>query len=71
MLMCVCIVNAQEYCYEMRVIQAFSWMQFALFTFAIVILLALVSQAEKFGRHRIWEEPIRGPCLSLAHTPFN
>lgn len=47
----------------MKVIQAFSWMLFVLFTAAFIILMQLVSQAEKFGRYKIWEEPIRGASL--------
>ncbi|KAF9075795.1 hypothetical protein BDP27DRAFT_1380457 [Rhodocollybia butyracea] len=49
----------QAYCYEMKVIQAFSWMIFALCTFAFIILLQLVTQAQRFGRWAIWREPIR------------
>ncbi|KAJ7180102.1 hypothetical protein C8R43DRAFT_387703 [Mycena crocata] len=49
----------REWCYEMKVIQAFSWMIFVLFSLAFGILLALVSQAERFGRPDIWSEPIQ------------
>ncbi|KAJ7129655.1 hypothetical protein C8R44DRAFT_777339 [Mycena epipterygia] len=52
-------IRQREYCYEMKVIQAFSWMLFVLFSFAFGILLSLVSQAERFGRHDIWREPIQ------------
>ncbi|TFK75896.1 hypothetical protein BDN72DRAFT_809657 [Pluteus cervinus] len=52
-------ISVKAYCYEMKVIQAFSWMLFVLFSVAFIILNALVSQAEKFGRYNIWEEPIR------------
>jgi len=51
--------NAQPICYEMKVIQAFSWMLFVLFTLAGITLAALVNQAEKYGRHNMWAEPIR------------
>ncbi|KAF8204988.1 hypothetical protein BJ912DRAFT_939933 [Pholiota molesta] len=43
--------NFQAYCYEMKVIQAFSWALFIMFVFAL--------WAERFGRYRIWHEPIR------------
>jgi len=43
----------------MKVIQAFSWMIFVLIASAFAILVALVSQAQSFGRHEIWYEPIR------------
>jgi len=52
-------IRQREYCYEMKVIQAFSWMLFALFTLAFGILLVLVHQAERFGRPDIWQEPIQ------------
>ncbi|KAJ7700113.1 hypothetical protein B0H17DRAFT_279681 [Mycena rosella] len=52
-------IRQREFCYEMKVIQAFSWMLFVLFSFAFGILLALVSQAERFGRPDIWQEPIQ------------
>ncbi|KAJ6613428.1 hypothetical protein B0H10DRAFT_2048424 [Mycena sp. CBHHK59/15] len=52
-------IHEREYCYEMKVIQAFSWMLFVIFSFAFLILIALVNQAERFGRYKIWEEPIQ------------
>ncbi|KAJ6539360.1 hypothetical protein B0H19DRAFT_1178653 [Mycena capillaripes] len=52
-------IRQREYCYEMKVIQAFSWMLFVLFSFAFAILLALVSQAQRFGRPDIWRDPIQ------------
>jgi len=52
-------IRQREYCYEMKVIQAFSWMQFVMFSLAFTILLALVSQAQRFGRPDIWGDPIQ------------
>ncbi|KAJ4478095.1 hypothetical protein J3R30DRAFT_3290361 [Lentinula aciculospora] len=52
-------MSAQSYCYEMKVIQAFSWMIFVLCSFAFIILLQLVTQAQRFGRFLIWYEPIQ------------
>jgi hypothetical protein len=54
-----CKVREREYCYEMKVIQAFSWMLFALFSFGFIILITLVNQAERFGRPDVWEGPIQ------------
>ncbi|KAF5389055.1 hypothetical protein D9757_004900 [Collybiopsis confluens] len=51
--------SEQSYCYEMKVIQAFSWMIFVLCSFAFIILLQLITQAQRFGRWNIWNEPIR------------
>lgn len=47
----------------MRVIQAFSWMNFAFFVIALFVLVSLVGQAQRFGRPFIWREPIRGTPL--------
>ncbi|KAF5364324.1 hypothetical protein D9756_000614 [Leucocoprinus leucothites] len=52
-------VSAQRWCREMKVIQAFSWMNFVLYAFALIILVTLVSRAQAFGRFDIWSEPIR------------
>ncbi|KAJ7228659.1 hypothetical protein GGX14DRAFT_414128 [Mycena pura] len=52
-------IRQRDYCYEMKVIEAFSWMIFVLFSFAFCILLSLVSQAQRFGRPHIWWEPIQ------------
>ncbi|KAF8739249.1 hypothetical protein AX14_010412 [Amanita brunnescens Koide BX004] len=49
----------QGYCYEMKVIQAFSWMTFVLIAFAIIVLMQLATQAQMYGRYNIWLEPIR------------
>jgi len=52
-------MNFQAYCYEMKVIQAFSWAIFCMFLIAFYILMQLVTLAQRFGRYRIWSEPIR------------
>lgn len=52
-------MSARVWCREMKVVQAFSWMLFVLFSFALIILLCLVSRAQAFGRFYIWKEPIR------------
>ncbi|KAL1743033.1 hypothetical protein HDZ31DRAFT_65412 [Schizophyllum fasciatum] len=52
-------VSAKGYCCQMKVLQAFSWMNFCLFAIAFYIILRLVSQAEQFGRPDAWVAPIR------------
>ena len=52
--------NAQAFCYQMKVVQAFSWAIFIACLFALYILFQLVAQAQRFGRYYIWTEPIRG-----------
>ena len=59
-------MSAAAYCREMRVVQAFSWMNFCLFVIAFFIILSLISQAQRFGRPDIWDAPIRG---ALAYLP--
>jgi len=44
----------------MKVIQAFSWTIFILMVLAFFVLFQLAQQAERFGRYKIWSEPIRG-----------
>ncbi|KAF8076402.1 hypothetical protein FPV67DRAFT_1558884 [Lyophyllum atratum] len=65
--------SAQGYCYEMKVIQAFSWMLFILNTIALLVLFRLANQAQMFGRYEIWREPIRGECLfgSYGQQPMS
>jgi len=52
-------MSAKEFCYEMKVIQAFSWMLFVLFVIAFYLLMSLVTEAQRFGRYDIWYSPIR------------
>lgn len=56
-------VSASQWCREMKVIEAFSWMLFVVYAFAFIILICLVSRAQAFGRLEIWSEPIRGECI--------
>jgi len=52
-------ISGRSYCYEMKVIQAMSWMVFVLCSFAFIILLQLITQAQRFGRWNIWNEPVQ------------
>lgn len=54
------LASAQAFCYEMKVVQAFSWALFIGFILALYVLFQLVGQAQRFGRYLIWSEPIRG-----------
>ncbi|KAI0776084.1 hypothetical protein BD413DRAFT_649335 [Trametes elegans] len=51
-------LSAKSWCYEMRVVQAFSWMIFCLYAIFLWILIALTTRAKAFGRHYAWGEPI-------------
>lgn len=64
-------VLERQWCREMKVIQAFSWMDFVLYVFALITLIVLVSRAQAFGRYNIWREPIRGAASALFLFRFN
>jgi len=49
----------REYCYEMKVIEGFSWAIFILFALFFIIVIALTNRAVGFGNHHAWEEPIQ------------
>lgn len=51
-------ISAKSYCYEMRVIEAFSWMLFSLFVIFLWILISLTTRAQALGRPYAWSEPI-------------
>lgn len=51
-------MDAGDYCYEMKVIEAFSWTIFVLFAIFFIILIALTNRAVAFGRAYAWREHI-------------
>ncbi|KAI1786516.1 hypothetical protein LXA43DRAFT_1033492 [Ganoderma leucocontextum] len=51
-------LSARSWCYEMRVVQAFSWMIFCLYAIFLYILIALTTRAKALGRPYAWAEPI-------------
>jgi len=51
-------ISSRTYCYEMRVIQAFSWMICGLLILYFVIFIALVNRAVYMGFPHIWNEHI-------------
>ncbi|KAJ7812286.1 hypothetical protein B0H13DRAFT_1926189 [Mycena leptocephala] len=52
-------VRQKDYCRQMKIIQAFSWILFVFFTLAFYILLKLVNQAQRYGRRDAWYQPIQ------------
>jgi hypothetical protein len=54
------LASSQAFCYEMKVVQAFSWALFIGSVLALYVLFTLVGLAQRFGRYYIWSEPIRG-----------
>ncbi|KAI0092676.1 hypothetical protein BDY19DRAFT_925557 [Irpex rosettiformis] len=51
-------ISTKSWCYEMRVIEAFSWLLFCLFVIFLWILITLTSRAQVMGRPYAWSEPI-------------
>lgn len=50
--------SARGYCYELKVIEAFSWANFAIMLIAFIVLLILVLRVVAHGRQTIWRESI-------------
>ncbi|KZT24490.1 hypothetical protein NEOLEDRAFT_1067039 [Neolentinus lepideus HHB14362 ss-1] len=51
-------ISTRSYCYEMKVIEAFSWMNFCLLAIFFIILLSLTTRAQALGRPFAWQENI-------------
>ncbi|KAI0650725.1 hypothetical protein C8Q79DRAFT_1006963 [Trametes meyenii] len=51
-------LSERSWCYEMRVVQAFSWMIFCLYAIFLWILISLTARAKALGRPYAWAEPI-------------
>ncbi|EIN10630.1 hypothetical protein PUNSTDRAFT_84829 [Punctularia strigosozonata HHB-11173 SS5] len=50
--------SSRAYCREMKVLEAFSWMLFALFFISFWIIVVLTSRAKTLGQYYAWQEPI-------------
>jgi len=51
-------MSSQQYCREMKAIEAFSWGNFVMLIIAFAVLISLVSRAQSLGRHHIWGQSI-------------
>ncbi|KDQ64514.1 hypothetical protein JAAARDRAFT_28153 [Jaapia argillacea MUCL 33604] len=51
-------MSSAAYCREMKVIEAFSWMNFVMLAIFLIILLSLTSRSQTLGRPNAWLEPI-------------
>jgi len=51
-------ISKRSWCYEMRVMEAFAWMLFALLVIFLWILVTLTARAQAMGRPYAWSEPI-------------
>lgn len=51
-------LSARTYCYEMKVIEAFSWTIFVLFTFFFITMITLTTRAVVCGRYYAWREHV-------------
>jgi len=50
--------SARAYCYESKVIEAFSWAIFILLTFFLIFVITLANRSQVLGRPFIWREDI-------------
>jgi len=50
--------SARGYCYEMKVVEGFSWALFVLFAIFFMLVIALTSRAVAMGNRYAWSEPI-------------
>ncbi|EPQ54263.1 hypothetical protein GLOTRDRAFT_116829 [Gloeophyllum trabeum ATCC 11539] len=51
-------ISSRAYCYETKVVEAFSWMTFILLAVYLIILIALTGRSQVLGRPYAWQEPI-------------
>ncbi|OCH94068.1 hypothetical protein OBBRIDRAFT_748297 [Obba rivulosa] len=51
-------ISTRAWCYEMKVIEAFSWMNFCLFAIFLWAVIALTARSKVLGRPYAWGEPI-------------
>jgi len=64
-------MSLQQYCYEMKSIEAFSWAVFAILLICFILLIALVTRVTARGRHRAWEESISDlPWFGQWNVPY-
>ncbi|KAF8592336.1 hypothetical protein K439DRAFT_1643522 [Ramaria rubella] len=51
-------MSSQQYCREMKAIEAFSWGNFVVLMVAFCILLTLATREQSLGRHHAWDQSI-------------
>jgi len=51
-------ISARSYCNEMKVVEAFSWVNFGIFFIWFATILYLTSKASRLGRPYAWIEPM-------------
>ncbi|KAI0068862.1 hypothetical protein BV25DRAFT_54514 [Artomyces pyxidatus] len=51
-------INARSYCYEAKIVEAFSWSLFGILTIFLIMVIALATKCQAVGRHRVWSEHI-------------
>jgi len=63
-------MSAQQYCYEMKSIEAFSWANFAIMLICFLIILILASRASAMNRE-IWNESMSElPWFGQYGSPY-
>ncbi|KAI0036832.1 hypothetical protein K488DRAFT_81818 [Vararia minispora EC-137] len=51
-------ISAESFCYESRIVEAFSWTIFLCLAIAFVILVSLANKSKVLGHPDIWYEPV-------------
>lgn len=51
-------ISARVYCNEMKVVEAFSWVNFGVFTIFLIMITTLTTRAHTLGRPYAWREPM-------------
>jgi len=51
--------SAREYCYQMKVIESFSFAIFVTFILSFFLVIALASRSKNMGNHHAWSDPIQ------------
>ncbi|KAI0045293.1 hypothetical protein FA95DRAFT_130317 [Auriscalpium vulgare] len=72
-------INASSYCYEAKIVEAFSWSLFGILIFFFLFVIALANRSQVLGRPDIWKEHINNlpwfgqypgwPGLSISQYP--
>jgi len=64
-------ISSQQWCDEMKAIEAFSWANFAILTISLLTLIVLVSQATAMGRYEAWNESMSElPWFGEMRSPY-
>ncbi|KAF8484294.1 hypothetical protein JB92DRAFT_3029854 [Gautieria morchelliformis] len=65
-------MSAQQYCREMKAIEAFSWANFVVLISAFLLLIVLTTRVQSLGRHHAWAQSISDlPWFGEMHEAYD